>query len=269
MPSDGRRETLAGEKGRRLSLDTNQFNLLVLAWIAAGLIAVPFQIWITAPYGRHVRRGWGPFMPSRYGWMVMEGASLVVFAALFLLGGNAKTAPMWVFFALWVAHYLNRSVIYPLRMRSRDMPVAIVAMGLVFGVTNGGVNGGWLGYLSPPYPDLWLADPRFLIGLALFFIGAGINLWSDEKLLALRRPGAPEYSIPRGGLFRYVSCPNHFGEIVEWTGFAIMCWNLPALSFAIWTAGNLIPRSLSHDRWYREHFADYPRERKAVIPFVL
>jgi 3-oxo-5-alpha-steroid 4-dehydrogenase 1 len=48
-----------------------------------------------------------------------------------------------------------------------------------------------------------------------------------------------------------------------------MCWNLPALSFAVWTAANLIPRSLSHDRWYRERFPNYPRERKAVIPFVL
>ena len=75
--------------------------------------------------------------------------------------------------------------------------------------------------------------------------------------------------MPKGGLFRYVSCPNHFGEIVEWAGFAVMCWNLPALSFAVWTAGNLIPRSLSHHRWYREHFPDYPAERKAVIPFVL
>ena len=70
-------------------------------------------------------------------------------------------------------------------------------------------------------------------------------------------------------MFRYVSCPNHFGEIVEWAGFAVMCWNLPALSFAVWTAGNLIPRALSHHRWYRERFPDYPPERKAVIPFVL
>jgi len=66
-----------------------------------------------------------------------------------------------------------------------------------------------------------------------------------------------------------VSCPNLFGEIVEWSGFAMMCWNLPALSFAIWTAANLIPRAISHHRWYRQRFADYPAARKAVIPFIL
>jgi hypothetical protein len=78
-----------------------------------------------------------------------------------------------------------------------------------------------------------------------------------------------EYAIPRGSLFECVSCPNHLGEIVEWFGFALMCWNLPALSFAIWTAANLIPRALSHHRWYAEKFANYPKERKALIPFVM
>ena len=56
------------------------------------------------------------------------------------------------------------------------------------------------------------------------------------------------------------------GEIIEWSGFALMCWNLPALSFAVWTAANLIPRALSHHAWYRRTFPDYPPGRKAVIP---
>jgi steroid 5-alpha reductase family enzyme len=31
----------------------------------------------------------------------------------------------------------------------------------------------------------------------------------------------------------FISCPNHFGEIIEWIGFAVIAWNLPALSFAV------------------------------------
>ncbi len=75
--------------------------------------------------------------------------------------------------------------------------------------------------------------------------------------------------VPRGGLFELVSCPNLSGEILQWFGFALMCWNLPALSFAIWTAANLIPRAISHHRWYRTHFADYPKSRRAVVPGIL
>jgi hypothetical protein len=59
------------------------------------------------------------------------------------------------------------------------------------------------------------------------------------------------------------------GEIIEWSGFALMCWNLPALSFAIWTAANLIPRAVSHHAWYRRTFPDYPQDRHAVVPALL
>ncbi len=62
--------------------------------------------------------------------------------------------------------------------------------------------------------------------------------------------------------------PNHFGEIVEWAGFAIIAWSLPALTFAIWTFSNLVPRALNHHDWYREHFQDYPKKRKAVLPWL-
>ena len=59
------------------------------------------------------------------------------------------------------------------------------------------------------------------------------------------------------------------GEVIQWSGFALMCWKLPALSFAIWTAANLIPRAWSHHKWYRTSFADYPQGRCAVIPGLL
>jgi hypothetical protein len=44
---------------------------------------------------------------------------------------------------------------------------------------------------------------------------------------------------------------------------------MPALSFAIWTIANLLPRALQHHRWYQQTFSEYPAERKAVIPFIL
>jgi 3-oxo-5-alpha-steroid 4-dehydrogenase 1 len=103
----------------------------------------------------------------------------------------------------------------------------------------------------------------------VFVLGVAINLWADNRLIGLRAPGKPDYTIPRGGLFEWVSCPNHLGEIIQWTGFAIMCWNLPALSFAIWTFANLVPRAVSHHKWYRKTFPEYPKDRRAVIPALL
>jgi hypothetical protein len=248
------------------------FSAIVAAWIALALVLLPVQLILSAPYGRHVRGGWGPRIPNRLGWMAMEIVSPIVFAALFLGGPSHKSLPMWIFFALWMAHYGHRSLIFPLLTRTRDktIPVFVVGSGIFFNLVNGGLNGFYLGWLSAPYPLAWLTDIRFVGGIVLFLTGAAINLSADYSLIALRRNGeTTDYSIPRGKLFARVSCPNHMGEIIEWSGFALMCWNPAAFSFAIWTAANLIPRALAHHAWYRHRFADYPRERVAVVPYLL
>lgn len=246
-------------------------NIVAIAWTLLALALVPTQLRTTAPYGRHTRTDWGPSIGNRLGWSIMEVVSLVVFVGLFLSGPIEKTAPMWVFFALWTAHYINRSLIFPWRTRTagKTIPVAIVGSAIVFNIVNAGLNGSYFGWFGAPYPAAWLTDPRFIIGLAIFIAGAGINLWADNKLIGLRADGSTGYAIPRGGLFNFVSCPNHFGEVIQWSGFALMCWNLPALSFAIWTAANLIPRAISHHKWYRKTFPDYPQDRSAVIPALL
>ena len=97
-----------------------------------------------------------------------------------------------------------------------------------------------------------------------------LNMTSDNKLIHLRKKRASDsYQIPRGGLFEKISCPDLFGEIVEWGGYALLCWSRPALSFFVWTFCNLVPIALSHQKWYKVHFADYPAGRKAVIPYIL
>jgi len=247
------------------------FNEIVLGWIALAVVLFPIQFFVIAPYGRHMRAGWGSGIPNRIGWFVMEIVSLAVFATLFLMGQTPKSAPMWIFFAFWVAHYTNRSMIFPWRMRTagKTIPLAIVASAVGFNAVNAGLNGYYLGWHAS-YPASWMWDIRFIAGAAAFLLGAFANIWADEKLIGIRSGGtSTSYAVPRGGLFETVSCPNHLGEIVEWFGFALMCWNLPALSFAFWTAANLIPRSLSHHAWYSKHFPDYPHDRSAVIPFLL
>lgn len=246
------------------------FDTLTVAWIALALVLFPIQLLVTAPYGRHIRSGWGPAIPNRLGWFAMEIVSLAVFVSLFLAGSTEKRLPAWILFTAWTLHYTNRSLIFPWRMKTRGktIPLLIVLWAIVFNVVNAGLNGSALGTLYI-YPVAWLADPRFLVGLAIFIAGAAINIASDNSLIALRKGGVEGYAIPSGGMFEIVSCPNHFGEIVQWFGFALMCWNLAGLSFAVWTASNLIPRALSHHHWYRARFADYPVRRKAVIPFLV
>jgi protein-S-isoprenylcysteine O-methyltransferase Ste14 len=148
------------------------------------------------------------------------------------------------------------------------MPVFIVASGFTFNILNAIVNAGWIGAVGH-YSTSWLGDPRFIVGVAVFLFGQAINHRADRVLRGLRAPGEQGYRIPRGGLYEWVSCPNYLGEIVEWAGWALATWSVPGLAFAVYTVANLGPRALSHHRWYRRQFADYPRDRKALIPLLL
>ena len=252
-------------------MTTELYNYIVTGWIVFGIVLFPVLLKISAPYGRHIRKGWGPLIPNKLGWLIMELVSLVVFTLLLISGLGIKLDIAYLLGAFWIIHYVNRSLIYPFRTHTsrKKMPLAIVTMALAFNLMNGFLNGYFLGFLSDGYYDNWIFDIRFLLGIIMFFIGMYINIQSDNILLSLRNSNGNGYSIPQGGLFKYVSCPNFFGEIIEWAGFALMTWNPGSLAFFIWTCINLIPRGLDHHSWYKRTFELYPTKRKAIIPYVL
>ncbi|GIL76365.1 hypothetical protein Vretimale_5924 [Volvox reticuliferus] len=77
------------------------------------------------------------------------------------------------------------------------------------------------------------------------------------------------HSCRRGGMFEYVSAGNYASEILEWTGFALAAGTLQAFAFALFTFCNLAPRGHHHHLWYQGKFKDeYPKRRKAVMPFI-
>jgi 3-oxo-5-alpha-steroid 4-dehydrogenase 1 len=252
-----------------MSPDTLQF-ILVLTGIVVAVGVFIALFFVSAPYGRHARRGFGPLIPNHLGWFFMELPSVIVFAVLFAFGKAPKNLPTVVLFTLWELHYVHRALIYPWTIRDghKKMPIAVVLLGFGFNVGNAYANGHYLFSHLPGYPLSWLLDVRFLIGIALFLVGFTVNRWADSSLRSLRKPGEINYSIPFGGLYEWVSCPNYLGEIIEWIGWALATWNLPGLAFAVWTFANLAPRARSHHNWYHANFPGYPEKRKALIPYI-
>lgn len=145
------------------------------------------------------------------------------------------------------------------------MPLTITFSAIFFNFINAGLNGYYLSEFEQYTADTFTSW-HFFLGLILFAFGFISNQISDTILINLRKPGETGYKIPEGFLFKYISCPNHFSEIIQWLGFSIMAWNLPATCFFIWTLANLLPRALKHHKWYKERFTNYPKTRKAIIP---
>lgn len=246
------------------------------AMIALATLLIPLLTMIRAPYGKHAARGYGPPIPARAAWLIMEIPNVIV-PLLFFLSRHITPMPaihsvanrsLLLFF---LAHYTHRALIYPLiRMpsSSSSMPLMVMLSAFSFCTWNAWQQSTAL-LIVHEYAASWVWDVRFSCGFTLAIVGGALNIWADAVLLRLRMQHPGKYGIPRGGLFELVSCPNFLGENVEWFGWAVACWSRPAFAFAMFTFCNTAPRACSHHAYYRRTLKDYPSRRRALIPFVL
>ncbi len=245
--------------------------LAVMALVAVVVfVALHF---VEAGYGVMYTRRWGATVNNRLGWIMMEAPVFVAMALLWWLSPRRfETTPL-VMFMFFELHYFQRSFIFPLLIKGKGkMPLSIIIMGVVFNTLNALMQGGWIFYVSEPgrYPLSWLWSWQFIAGTVIFFAGMWINIQSDSIIRNLRRPGDTGHYIPRGGMFRYVSSANYFGEWVEWTGFALLTWSWAGAVFSLWTFANLAPRARKLRQRYEREFGDEFRRlnRRSIIPFI-
>ncbi|MBO4447417.1 MAG: DUF1295 domain-containing protein [Bacteroidales bacterium] len=228
---------------------------------------------VDAGYGKFYTRKWGPSVNNRIGWVLMEAPVFVAMLLLWALSDRQWDPVRLCFLLIFELHYLQRSFIFPFLIRGNGrMPLSIIVMGVVFNTLNAMMQGGWIFYFSPAdmYPVSWLHSPQFICGCVLFAAGMYINISSDSIIRHLRKPGDNAHYLPRAGAFRYVTSANYFGELLEWTGFAVLTWSLSGAVFALWTFANLGPRAARIYDSYKEEFPDGCNwaKVKRIIPFI-
>lgn len=252
-------------------------HYLLLASFALAPLVFIGLMFMPAAYGRHkegASRLWGPGIPTRWSWVIMELPSSVGFALVFFWGDQALQPVALLLFLLWQSHYFQRTFIFPFKLTIKPGSTTPVSIPLLSVATNSVIsflNASILSWsaIRADYSLSWLADPRFLIGVLIFAGGWHINRKADAMLAALRKPGEKGYKIPRGWLYERISCPNYLGEMLIWTGWAIATWSWAGLAFLLITIANLLPRAIQNHRWYLAKFVHYPPDRKAVFPYLL
>ena len=109
----------------------------------------------------------------------------------------------------------------------------------------------------------------------IYCFGEFGNFYHHYLLSKLRGKGFKGHVIPFGGLFKFVSCPHYFCELLTWfgwmfiTGFGIG----PLLMFVVSTVILMQRSKEKHDKYKLEFNGNnnmmlYPIGRKALIPFV-
>lgn len=253
------------------SVETFNVFLAVMA-ITAVVVFIALHF-VEAGYGMMYNRRWGPAIDNRVGWVLMEAPVFIVMIVLWSMSPRQWDIAPLVMFLLFQTHYFQRSFIFPLLIKGKSkMPLSIILMGVIFNVLNAMMQGGWIFYVSDSnrYGVEWLWSWQFIVGIVVFAAGMAININSDYIIRHLRRPGDTRHYIPRGGMFKYVSSANYFGEWLEWTGFAILTWSWAGAVFSLWTFANLAPRAGKiHARYLKEFGTEFAQLKlKKIIPFI-
>ncbi|KAL3523702.1 hypothetical protein ACH5RR_016536 [Cinchona calisaya] len=118
--------------------------------------------------------------------------------------------------------------------------------------------------LEAPEP---LVDLKFL-GLLIFLLGISGNFYHHYLLANLRKENEKGYKIPTGGLFNLVVCPHYLFEILGFLGISFISQTLFSYVCGIGVALYLIGRSYVTRKWYISKFENFPKNVKALIPFV-
>ncbi len=246
----------------------------MLLWLMTAMAVVVFVslYFVDAGYGKMISPKWGWAVNNKVAWVLMEAPVFFVMLYFWLTADDMWAVAPLVMFLLFELHYFQRSFVFPFLLKGKSkMPVAIMTMGIIFNCINGYIQGMWIFRLSGNmYTAEWLTSPQFIIGAVIFFVGLAINWHSDYVIRHLRKPGDTRHYLPQKGMYRYVTSANYFGEIVEWTGFAVLTWSFAGLVFLIWTCANLVPRANSIYHKYEKEFADEfdSKKLKRVFPYV-
>jgi 3-oxo-5-alpha-steroid 4-dehydrogenase 1 len=236
------------------------------------------SLFFIAPYGRFASKKFGANLDPRWGWILMELPATISFVFFYLQGKNRFELVPLLFLAVWLIHYANRGFIFPLLMRfpkgkRQSFSITVVTSGWFVTSVHGYLNATYISHFAD-YQTSWLSDPRFLAGIVIYYGALVGNIHADSILRNLRSKeevaaGNAPYRIPHGGLYRYLTNPSYFYELLAWIGFALATYSAGALFVLGISAANLIPRAFATHRWYLDKFPDYPKGRKALVPFLV
>lgn len=213
----------------------------------------------------------GPQISWRTVFILEYLGPLLIHQAVFFYRFNTTTTMLFtqiLAYACITFHFAKREYesIFIHRFSNSTMPVAnLFKNSFHYWALSGVMLSYYLytpDYVSPAISTVLLALP--------IFIAAELgNFYSHIVLRDLRPAGSNVRGIPRGFGFDLVSCPNYTFEILAWASLSLMTGLFSMWIFTIISGSIMAVWALKKHRRYRRDFADYPKSRKAIIPFIL
>lgn len=177
--------------------------------------------------------------------------------------------------ACWIGHYLKRvwETLFVHRFSHATMPVLNL-------FKNCGYYWGFTAFVAhflnhPLYTAPTFGTAQIAVGFFGFVVAEFGNYSIHAALRDLRPPGTRERKIPMPNgnpltnMFDLVSCPNYTYEALAWFSFSVMTQCVPALIFNAVGLYQMSVWALGKHKAYKKEFSNYPKQRRAIVPFVL
>lgn len=214
-------------------------------------------------------------LPNRLSWIIQESPCVFVtiYYIIQLIQDKSTVDDQRRISVLviipFLAHYIHRAFLFPFVIKaSKKNPIELTILAFIFCFFNALIQNRSI-FLFSTYQPRHFYSISYIIGGCTMFIGSFINLFHDYYMISLTRE-KEGYILPEGYLYDYISCPNYFGELVEWLGFALMTSTLSAWIFFISSFANLFPRAIKYHNWYKVKFKEtFPSNRLAIFPYVI
>ncbi len=125
------------------------------------------------------------------------------------------------------------------------------------------------GFIQTPAPFV----PLDYFGLILLIIGSGLNSGSEIQRKLWKRAPATKGHCYTKGLFRYSMHINYFGDVVLFTGWALLttCYlalGLPILMAYMFITIHIPGLDAYLAKRYGDEFTEYANKTKKLIPFI-
>ncbi|KAF7728234.1 3-oxo-5a-steroid 4- dehydrogenase [Apophysomyces ossiformis] len=221
----------------------------------------------------------GPQIGWRTVFLIEYGGPLVIHPLFYYMASTiyrtsfVHSKMQTVTFVLVMLHFLKREfeTVFIHRFSHGTMPFFNVFKNSAHYWFLSGINlaywvyGPWFaaGKAAAVRSDVWLYG-----AVAVWAWAQASNFLTHVTLRNLRPAGTRRRAIPYGYGFDLVSCPNYFFETIAWTAICFLTTSWSAFLFNVVATGQMYIWAVKKHKNYKKDFKDYPRNRKAMFPFV-
>lgn len=222
----------------------------------------------------------GPQVSWKFVFLIEYFGPIAIFLILYyfrniIYGAGSANVPLTFTqkagFFMVIAHYIKRELetLFIHRFSNATMPFTNIFKNcghywVIFGV----LVGYFLFHPKYTEPTYIPMNVKYVL-IGAFVIFELMNFLCHNELKNLRKPGTTERGIPKGFGFGFASCANYFWETCVWSTYSVLTGCATSYLFLLFSFYQMTEWALKKHRRYKKEFPNYPKERKAIIPFLL